>query len=52
MKKPTPSLSLTTLLLVAACNSAPTSPHDLKGRKYELDRVDNTVIVQLYADGF
>lgn len=46
MKKPTPLLSLCALLFVAACNSAP-APRD-----YQLDRVDNTVVVQLYADGF
>ena len=46
MKKPTPQLSLAALLLASACNLAP-APRD-----YQLDRVDNTVVVQLYADGF
>lgn len=46
MKKLTSSLSLAAMLLATACNTGPTP------RTYQLDRVDNTVIVQLYADGF
>ena len=52
MKKPTPRLSLAALLLVAACSSETANPHDVTGREYQLDRVDNTIVVQLYADGF
>ena len=52
MKKPTPRLSLAALLLVAACSSATANLHDVTGREYQLDRVDNTIVVQLYADGF
>lgn len=50
MKKSSLPLSFATLLFVAACNSSPANPH--LARKYQLDRVDNTVVVQLYADGF
>jgi dipeptidyl-peptidase III len=52
MKKPTALLSLAALLVAAACDSVPATPQEAIGRQYQLDRVDNTVIVQLYADGF
>jgi dipeptidyl-peptidase-3 len=52
MMKLTPQLSLTALLFLAACGSETTSSHDDADREYQLDRVDSTVIVQLYADGF
>ena len=46
------SFSLATLLLVAACSKDSDATSDVAERKYQLDRVDNTIVVQLYADGF
>ena len=46
------SFSLATLLLVAACSKDSDATSAVAERKYQLDRVDNTIVVQLYADGF
>lgn len=46
MQKLSLHLSFAALLVFAACNSTHAN------RTYQLDRVDNTVVVQLYADGF
>lgn len=51
MKKTSRRLSLSALLLATACNTPTGQTGDI-ARRYTLDRVDNTVVVQLYADGF
>ncbi|MCK5940488.1 MAG: hypothetical protein KAI24_00860, partial [Planctomycetes bacterium] len=50
MNKSLPLASLASLVLFAACQGGAPTHHD--GRQVLLDRVDDTVVVQLYADGF
>jgi len=45
MPKPPIAASLLAGLALTACHGGPS-------RKIQLDRVDDTVVVQLYADGF
>jgi len=52
MNKSSLPFSFAALLLLSACGKDPEPQTEAQARKYQLDRVDKTVVVQLYADGF